>query len=628
MSLRIAVLIKQVPRLDAMSLNAVGSIRREETETELNPYCRRAVAKGVELAQQTGGTCIAFSMGPATADEVLREAIAWGADKGVLVSDSQFAGSDTLGTARVLIAALYREGPFDLILMGRNSVDADTSQVAPHIAELLDLPLLAGVRTLEMIGGEAAIKVKCEYDDGWVVAQTRLPVVVTCAERLCDPAKVNQLGRDAVDAARITLVDAAALGPGPWGSAASHTIVKTVRPNVISRAQDVLSGPLDQQITEAIQALLTRNVLPAASGQPARSEHRTADRWSVGAPGRVPGPVAQPIRSIVVVSEPNRPEDARALLGYAAMLAASIEARVVVMTTEPLDVFSRDHLWRSWGADHVVRIRGSIDEADVARAMASWLDQARPWAVLSFATMWGREVTARIATRLDAGLISDAIDLTIADDRLVATKFPFGGQQIVEVTTTSAIQLATVRPGVLPALIPRSVQSASQIADQIADQTTDQTVLIAAASMRIERLDQGRDDDLALLEQSQIVIGVGNGVELADYPLLEPLASVFRAQLAATRKVTDRQILPRSRQIGITARTLSPRLYIAIGLSGRFNHLVGVRSAKFILAINQDANAPIFNHCDVGIVADWRTVVPLLATEAARSGIALQGGEI
>src|SRR5207248_10087747 len=174
---------------------------REGLELELNPYCRRAVSKGVELAEATGGTSTVFTLGPPSAEDALREAIAWGVDDGVLVTDIAFAGSDTLATARALAAALVREGPFDLVLVGRNSVDADTGQVGPEIAELLDLPFVTGVRYLAIEG--TRVDARCEHDDGWMQAEVELPAVLSCAERLTEPSKVDPPGRAAVSAERI-----------------------------------------------------------------------------------------------------------------------------------------------------------------------------------------------------------------------------------------------------------------------------------------------------------------------------------------------------------------------------------------------------------------------------------------
>src|SRR5882672_8291683 len=197
--LRIAVLIKQVPKFEAMQLGADGRLQREGLPLEMNPYCRRAVSKGVELAKASAGSCTVFTLGPPAAEDALREAVAWGADEGVLVTDPAFAGSDTLATARALSAAIEREGPFDLVLAGRNSVDADTGQVGPEMAELLGLPFLAGVKVLD-IDADGTVRARCEYDDGWLEAETSLPAVLSCAERLCEPAKVDPEGRASVAA--------------------------------------------------------------------------------------------------------------------------------------------------------------------------------------------------------------------------------------------------------------------------------------------------------------------------------------------------------------------------------------------------------------------------------------------
>src|ERR1700689_5204892 len=130
----------------------------------MNPYCRRAVAAGVTLARDTGGTCTVVTLAPPGAEDVLREAVAWGADSGLHACDAAFAGSDTLATARALAAVLRAHGPFDLVLVGRNSLDGETGQVGPELAELLDLPFATGVRRLEDLG--ARLHLELELDDG------------------------------------------------------------------------------------------------------------------------------------------------------------------------------------------------------------------------------------------------------------------------------------------------------------------------------------------------------------------------------------------------------------------------------------------------------------------------------
>src|ERR1700733_1780524 len=149
---RSAALVKQIPVGESMVLGADRRMVRQGLELEMNAYCRRAVSKGVEWAKASGGSCTVFTLGPPSAEDVLREAIAWGAHAGVHLCDPAFAGSDTLATARALAAAWEREDKFDLVLGGRNSLDGDTGQVGPEIAQLAGLPFAAGVRYMGIVG--------------------------------------------------------------------------------------------------------------------------------------------------------------------------------------------------------------------------------------------------------------------------------------------------------------------------------------------------------------------------------------------------------------------------------------------------------------------------------------------
>jgi electron transfer flavoprotein alpha subunit len=140
-------------------------------------------------------------------------------------------------------------------------------------------------------------------------------------------------------------------------------------------------------------------------------------------------------------------------------------------------------------------------------------------------------------------------------------------------------------------------------------------VLAIQGRNRITVLEEGRDDDVEALVGARVVVGVGQGVAPDGYPALNPLLEVLGAKLAASRKVTDQGWLPRSRQVGITGHSIAPSLYVAIGLSGKFNHMVGVRAAGTVLVVNPDPRAAAFDWADVGIVGDWEEVVPLLVEE-------------
>jgi electron transfer flavoprotein alpha subunit len=185
----------------------------------------------------------------------------------------------------------------------------------------------------------------------------------------------------------------------------------------------------------------------------------------------------------------------------------------------------------------------------------------------------------------------------------VAWKPAFGGRLVAAIHASSPMHLATVRPGVLPLLTPRATHRIP---------VTDVAVV---PSRRVQVRAAGRDDDLDLLVAADRVVAVGTGVQPDEYPVLRPLLAALGAELAATRKVTDKGWLPRSRQVGITGRSIAPQLYVALGIHGKFNHVVGVRGAGTVLAVNCEPAAPIFDAADIGIVADWHDVVPLLTAE-------------
>jgi len=570
-----------------MQLGPDGRLVRDGLALELNPYCRRAVSEGVELARTLGGTCTAITLGPPTAEDCLREAIAWGCDDGILITDPAFAGSDTIATARALAAALARLGEWDLILTGRNSVDADTGQVGPQVAELCDMAFAAGAKEITVLDGR--LRVRCEEDDGYSDRLVRLPAVISCAERLCEPAKVDPDGRAAVDGSLLSVLTAADLGSGPWGQAGSGTTVGEVRVLDVQRERRVLTGSAGAQVAEAVALLVSRGALTLGDADGGATRLRRDH--SVVAEGPV----------IAVVIEPERANVARELLGAADGLAAEIGGAVVAVTAT-FPAIEPDMLG-TWGADAVVAVEGAGSEEDVAAALAAWASVAAPWAVLLPSTTWGREVGGRAAAILGAGLTGDAVELEVergSPPRLVAWKPAFGGRLVAAIHSLSPVQMATVRPGVLR---PPMARPAGPIPT---------SALAAAVRGRVTVTSSVRDDDVDVLAMAPFVVGVGGGVPPDEYGVIEALADTLGAELAATRKVTDKAWLPRARQVGLTGRSIAPHLYIAIGLSGKFNHTVGVRAARTVLAINQDPTAPIWDHADIGIVGDWRSVVPLL----------------
>jgi electron transfer flavoprotein alpha subunit len=265
-----------------------------------------------------------------------------------------------------------------------------------------------------------------------------------------------------------------------------------------------------------------------------------------------------------------------------------------------------------------VRVVGPGAPEDWVVPLAGRLRREVPRAVVVEATNWGRELAARVAARMSWGLVGDAVDLTVEDGEIVSWKSAFSGQALVPITSTSPTLLVTVRPGTLRA----------PVADAREYPADGHTLRITAASRVI--YSESRDVDAGAREISSAsrLLVVGAGVEPARYGELEQLRLLLGAgPLAGTRRVTDEGWLPRSRQIGITGRSVAPQLVVSIGASGKFNHTVAFSRAACVLAINRAPDAPIFEQADVGIVGDWRGVVQQL-TAALRAAAEAGNGAV
>ena len=255
--MNIAALVKAVPGADRPAMDALS---------------RRAVAQAVELAAAVGdGVCTAFSLGPHDAEDVVREAMAWGRicsvmTFGVHLTGPQVDAADNLFGARAIAEALRRDGPFDLVLLGARAEDGGCGLLGPQVAELLDLPFVEGARYLSMQGNRA--HVRAEHDDGWLQATVELPAVVSCAAGLIDPCEVSKVARELVprDRIRIMATEDVGLDPPAPASGAVAVVADPARPDhtaaLIAAAAGYTSDPNDQVVVLAPAATDAADVQP------------------------------------------------------------------------------------------------------------------------------------------------------------------------------------------------------------------------------------------------------------------------------------------------------------------------------------------------------------------------------
>jgi electron transfer flavoprotein alpha subunit len=244
--------------------------------------------------------------------------------------------------------------------------------------------------------------------------------------------------------------------------------------------------------------------------------------------------------------------------------------------------------------------------AGVVGLLASLVTSRSPSAVLLASSPESKEIAGRLAVRLDAGVLTDAVDVVAGSDGVLVEQSIFGGSTVVHARATRGVPIITVRPNSVTPAESAGTPALEEVAVPVAEGAHEVVTSRSAAP-------SGRRPGLT---EASVVVAGGRGVGAAEkFALIEELADVLSAAIGASRAATDAGWYPHAAQVGQTGVTVAPQLYIACGISGAIQHRAGMQTAKTIVAINKDPEAPIFELADFGVVGDLHTVVPQLIEE-------------
>ncbi len=288
---------------------------------------------------------------------------------------------------------------------------------------------------------------------------------------------------------------------------------------------------------------------------------------------------------------------------YAALTLAAAAGPVTALTVEAADAVSAG--CAKYGVAHIVTVTGSEDlrtRPDLrAAAYAAYIKAEGITDVIAMHSLEGKDMLARIAVELGAAFAGDCLNIDLAA-RTVKKSY-FAGKVLSTLSLSGDIAVYGLRPNALPAEEKASQPTSTTFAAPAAD--------VAGAVTVIETV--GGESGSTDLSEATVIVSGGRAMgDASKFAILRELADKLGAGIGASRAAVDAGYAPHTMQVGQTGKTVSPNLYIACGISGAVQHYAGVKTAKVIVAINNDKDAPIFSKCNYGIVGDLFDVVPAL----------------
>ena len=262
-----------------------------------------------------------------------------------------------------------------------------------------------------------------------------------------------------------------------------------------------------------------------------------------------------------------------------------------------------------YGASRVIVVDqpdlAGFSSTALATVIATVASQENVPVVFLAATATGKDLAPRVAVKLGAGLAADCVALTVANGDIATTRPVYAGKATIDVRVTTPTKVYTLRPNVFPASTGWGTATVEPMTVPLTDKDFGSVVKSVTVS-------SGRPD----VTEAETIVSGGRGLKGPEhFHLIEELADVLGGAVGASRAVVDAGWRPHDEQVGQTGKTVSPTLYVACGISGAVQHLAGMSSSKYIVAINKDKDAPIFQVADYGIVGDVFEVLPELTTQ-------------
>lgn len=630
MALTIISLIKQVPLPTEMRMGEDGLMDRTKAKSIINIDCTFGLEAGLQLKKQNpDARLIVCSMGPGSFDVALRTAISMGYDEAYLLSDRKLGGSDTYATGLAIATMLKHLGfskdskePY-IILAGRQTSDGDTAHVPSQVAENIGIPQATFVESVKSDGSGNVIA-KRIIEGGYQMMKLPMPCVISLTPTGIPPRKPSLSGAIKARNLKITTfgIDDIGLGTEKIGINGSPTIVAKVINIVSERPPITMSeGHNEASLVDSLIANLKKggNVLVKKEVEAKKDTERPdfpEKDFRDGASG---------ILTWAEVTNGNVSRPSLELLTPARNLAKQLGEGTKVMTL--MIGKNVQHLAQTLiehGSDEVIVVEDDKLEEYLVLPFSSIFEQVikirKPEIALFAATTSGRELAPRIGMKTDSGVTADCTGLEIGEyvdkkEKVIYTPIlesrrpTYGESKLATILGFVCPQISTARAGTFE--VPERVEGRQGIVSSFKPVLKEQDFVVEI--LKTVRGGGG----LQNLFEADIIISGGRGTTSDNLGLIRTLAEALKAQgvnaeWSCSRPVVDEGVAEYARQVGQTGKTIRPKIYIAVGISGAIQHIAGMKESERIIAIDHNPKANIFYNADFGILGEYQDILPEL----------------
>ena len=630
MALTIISLIKQVPLPSEMRMGEDGLMDRTKAKSIINIDCQFGLEAGLQLKKQfPDARLIVCSMGPKSFENALRKAISMGYDDAYLLSDRKLGGSDTYATGLAISTMLKHLGftkeskePF-IVLAGRQTSDGDTAHVPSQVAEKIGIPQATFAESVKADGSGNVIA-KRIIEGGFQMLKLPIPCVISMTPTGIPPRKSSLSGAIKARSINITTfgIDDIGLGTEKIGLNGSPTIVVKVV-NIGSERP-----PIKMSTGHNEKSLVDSFIANFKSGGNTLEKKEKEEKKEIERPDFPEKDFRDGAKGIITWAEITNGKISRPsleLLTPARKLASQLGPDTKVMTLViGKNVKSFAQTFIEHGSDEVILIENDRLEEYLVMPFASIIAQVikerKPEIALFAATTSGRELAPRIGMKTDSGVTADCTGLEIGEyiDKkeqviykpiLESRRPTYGESKLATILGFVCPQISTARAGTFE--IPKRHEGRQGIVSEFKPVLYEKDFVVEI--MQTERGESGMQN----LFDADIVISGGRGTTVDNLKLVKELTEVLRnqgikAEWASSRPVVDDGIVEYARQIGQTGKTIRPKVYIAVGVSGAIQHLAGMKESEKIIAIDHNPKANIFRNADFGIVGEYTDILPEL----------------